>query len=207
MEGMTLKKLQIAFPKTDRGGSRSVVWRRLDHVGVGCESGNSPKVGQAARREERFIVQGHRVWTSHCPFISFNSLFDVVLNPCVGLPVTLAPLEPSESSATNPWNSRPGDAIMLAANQIQERFVPGLVGVALCLALFVNIITKRNMCHDTGRSFRLPRSRACCEIIRRPFEHNQSPPGLALPCRHLRLPIDRLATDGHRQGGTFAVIK
>ena len=42
---------------------------------------------------------------------------------------------------------------MLAANQIKERFVPGLVGVALLLALFVNVITKRNMCHDTGRSF------------------------------------------------------
>jgi hypothetical protein len=42
---------------------------------------------------------------------------------------------------------------MLAANQIKERFVPGLVGVALILALFVNVITKRNMCHDTGRSF------------------------------------------------------
>jgi hypothetical protein len=43
--------------------------------------------------------------------------------------------------------------IMLAANQIKERFVPGLVGVALLLALFVNVTTKRNMCHDTGRSF------------------------------------------------------
>ena len=42
---------------------------------------------------------------------------------------------------------------MLAANQIKERFVPGLVGVALLLALFVNVTTKRNMCHDTGRSF------------------------------------------------------
>ncbi len=42
---------------------------------------------------------------------------------------------------------------MLAANQIKERFVPGLVGVALVLALFVNVITKRNMCHDRGRSF------------------------------------------------------
>jgi hypothetical protein len=40
---------------------------------------------------------------------------------------------------------------MLAANQIKERFVPGLVGVLL--ALLVNVITKRNMCHDTGRSF------------------------------------------------------
>jgi hypothetical protein len=42
---------------------------------------------------------------------------------------------------------------MLAANQIKERFVPGLVGVALILALFVNVITKRNMCHEAGRSF------------------------------------------------------
>jgi hypothetical protein len=42
---------------------------------------------------------------------------------------------------------------MLAANQIKERFVPGLVGVALVLALLVNVSTKRNMCHDTGRSF------------------------------------------------------
>ena len=42
---------------------------------------------------------------------------------------------------------------MLAANQIKERFVPGLVGVALLLALFVNVTTKRNMCHDTGHSF------------------------------------------------------
>jgi hypothetical protein len=42
---------------------------------------------------------------------------------------------------------------MPAANQIKERFVPGLVGVALFLALLVNVITKRNMCHDTGRSF------------------------------------------------------
>jgi hypothetical protein len=42
---------------------------------------------------------------------------------------------------------------MLAANQIEARFVPGLVGVALVLALFVNVITKRTMCHDTGRSF------------------------------------------------------
>ena len=40
---------------------------------------------------------------------------------------------------------------MLAA--ARECFVPGLVGVALLLALFVNVITKRNMCHDTGRSF------------------------------------------------------
>jgi hypothetical protein len=46
-----------------------------------------------------------------------------------------------------------GGALMLAVNQIKERFVPGLVGVALFLALFVNVITKRNMCHDTGRSF------------------------------------------------------
>jgi hypothetical protein len=42
---------------------------------------------------------------------------------------------------------------MLAANQIEALFVPGLVGVALVLALFVNVITKRTMCHDTGRSF------------------------------------------------------
>jgi hypothetical protein len=33
------------------------------------------------------------------------------------------------------------------------RFVPGLVGAALFLALLVNVITKRNMCHDTGHSF------------------------------------------------------
>jgi hypothetical protein len=51
---------------------------------------------------------------------------------------------------------------MLAANQIKERFVPGLVGVALLLALFVNVTTKRNMCHDTGRSFEPARSPACC---------------------------------------------
>jgi hypothetical protein len=44
---------------------------------------------------------------------------------------------------------------MLAATQIKERFVPGLVGVALFLALLVNVITKRNMCHDTGRSFEI----------------------------------------------------
>jgi hypothetical protein len=42
---------------------------------------------------------------------------------------------------------------MLAANQTKERFVRGLVGVALCLAFIVNVSTKRNMCHDTGRSF------------------------------------------------------
>jgi hypothetical protein len=42
---------------------------------------------------------------------------------------------------------------MLAANQIKGRFVPGLVGAALVLALFVNVIAKRTMCHDTGRSF------------------------------------------------------
>jgi hypothetical protein len=42
---------------------------------------------------------------------------------------------------------------MLAAYKINERFVPGLIGVALVLAIFVNVITKRNMCHDTGRSF------------------------------------------------------
>jgi hypothetical protein len=42
---------------------------------------------------------------------------------------------------------------MLAANQIKEHFVPGLVGLALVLAVFVNVITKRTMCHDAGRSF------------------------------------------------------
>lgn len=41
---------------------------------------------------------------------------------------------------------------MLAANQINERFLPGSVGVALFLALLVNVITKRNTSHDTGRS-------------------------------------------------------
>jgi len=39
---------------------------------------------------------------------------------------------------------------MPAANQ----FAPALVGVALFLGLVVNAFeTKRNMCHDTGRSF------------------------------------------------------
>jgi hypothetical protein len=42
---------------------------------------------------------------------------------------------------------------MLAANQMKERYVPVLVGMALVLALFVNVITKRTMCHDAGRSF------------------------------------------------------
>jgi hypothetical protein len=42
---------------------------------------------------------------------------------------------------------------MTAASQITDRLVPVLVGVALFLALFVNVTTKRNMCHDTGRSF------------------------------------------------------
>ena len=42
---------------------------------------------------------------------------------------------------------------MLAAEQIEARFVPGLVGLALVLAVFVNVITKRTMCKDTGRSF------------------------------------------------------
>jgi hypothetical protein len=42
---------------------------------------------------------------------------------------------------------------MPAANQIKEYFVPGLVGAILFLGLFVNVITKRNLCHDTGRSF------------------------------------------------------
>jgi hypothetical protein len=42
---------------------------------------------------------------------------------------------------------------MPAANQMKECFVPGLVGVALFLGLLVNVITKRNMCHDTGHSF------------------------------------------------------
>ena len=36
---------------------------------------------------------------------------------------------------------------------VRDRPGPGLVGVALFLALLVNVITKRNMCHDTGRSF------------------------------------------------------
>jgi hypothetical protein len=39
---------------------------------------------------------------------------------------------------------------MLAATR--ERFVPGLVGVALVLAFIVNVSTKRTMCHDAGRS-------------------------------------------------------
>jgi hypothetical protein len=43
--------------------------------------------------------------------------------------------------------------MLLAANQIKERFVPGLVGVALVLALFVNVTTKRTMCHDRGQPF------------------------------------------------------
>ena len=43
---------------------------------------------------------------------------------------------------------------MIAANQIKECFVPGLVGVVLFLGLIVNALeTKRNLCHDTGRSF------------------------------------------------------
>jgi hypothetical protein len=42
---------------------------------------------------------------------------------------------------------------MLAAIRTDERFVPGLVAVALVVALLVNVSTKRTMCHDTGRSF------------------------------------------------------
>ena len=56
---------------------------------------------------------------------------------------------------------------MLAANQIKERFVPGLVGVALLLALFVNVTTKRNMCHEQDARSRPARSPACCGLSRR----------------------------------------
>jgi hypothetical protein len=41
----------------------------------------------------------------------------------------------------------------MLANQINKRFVPGLVGVALLLALLGNVMAKRTMCHDTGQSF------------------------------------------------------
>jgi hypothetical protein len=36
---------------------------------------------------------------------------------------------------------------------MKERYVPVLVGMALVVAVFVNVLTKRIMCHDTGRSF------------------------------------------------------
>jgi hypothetical protein len=41
---------------------------------------------------------------------------------------------------------------LVIGSDARERFVPGLVGVALVLAFIVNVSTRRTMCHDAGRS-------------------------------------------------------